>query len=55
MRVEIKTNGAVRDRDVKAVYLLDHVISKLSSKRMVKANLEFVLSKYGFNLKVVEA
>lgn len=50
MRIDIKTKGKVKDNDVKAVYLLDHAINKLSSKRMLKANLDFVLNKYGFKV-----
>ena len=50
MRINIKTNGIVKDKDVKAVYLLDYALSKLSTKRMLKANLDFVLGKYGFKV-----
>ena len=51
MRINIKTNGRIKDNDVKAVYLLDYALNKLSSQKMIKANLEFVASKLG--LKVV--
>jgi hypothetical protein len=45
MRVEIKTKGAVKDNDIKALYLIEEAM-KLSSGRMRKANLQFVASKY---------
>ncbi len=47
MRVEIKTKGKVKDRDIKALYLINEAM-KLSSERMRKANLKFVAEKYGF-------
>lgn len=45
MRIEIKTNGRVKDPDIKALYLLDAAL-KMSTDRMVNANLEFAISKY---------
>jgi hypothetical protein len=45
MRVEIKTNGPVKDNDIKALYLIEQAM-KISSPRMRKANIEFVASKY---------
>lgn len=45
MRVEIKTNGKVKDNDIKALYLLREAL-KISTPRMIKANLDFALGKY---------
>lgn len=50
MRVEIKTNGPVKDPDIKALYLLDHAL-KISTDKMIRANVRFVLSKYEKRLK----
>lgn len=45
MRIEIKTNGPVKDPDIRALYLLDHAL-KISTDRMIRANLRFVVDKY---------
>jgi hypothetical protein len=45
MRIEIKTNGQVKDNDIKALYLLQEAM-KLSSDRMRKANMDFIKSKW---------
>ena len=49
MRVEIKTNGPVKDKDIKALYILNEGI-KTSTPRMIEANLKFVAEKYGFQI-----
>jgi hypothetical protein len=46
MRIEIPTGGKpIKDPDIKAVYLLNHAL-KISTERMAKANLQFVISKW---------
>lgn len=45
MRIEIKTNGKVKDNDIRALYLLREAM-KLSSDRMKLANLNFALKDY---------
>jgi hypothetical protein len=51
MRIEIKTaTKPIKDNDIKALYLLNLAL-KISSDRMRKANLDFVLSKHGFKLE----
>ena len=46
MRIEIKTNGKpIKDPDIKALYVLDYAM-QLSTDRMLKANLEFAISKW---------
>lgn len=45
MRIEIKTNGPVKDNDVKALYLINEAM-KISTPRMRKANLKFVADKH---------
>lgn len=46
MRIEIKAGSKpIRDNDIKALYVLDYAM-RLSSDRMLLANLEFAISKY---------
>ena len=46
MRIEIKTGKKpIKDRDIKALYVLDYAM-QLSTDTMLKANLEFVISKW---------
>lgn len=49
MRVEIKTKGKVKDKEIRAVYILNEGL-KQSSDRMRVANLNFVLGKYGLTV-----
>jgi hypothetical protein len=54
MRIEIKTNGVpIKDKDIKALYVLDYAM-QLSSDRMLKANLEFAVSKWKSKLDRAE-
>ena len=50
MRVNIKTRGQVKDFDIKALYLLDYAL-KLSTKKMVRANLRFAIEKYNSEME----
>lgn len=45
MRINIKTKGKIKDKDIKALYILNHAM-EISSDKMRRANLEFVLSKW---------
>lgn len=46
MRINITTNGKpIKDPDIKALYVLDYAM-QLSTDKMLKANLEFVISKW---------
>jgi hypothetical protein len=45
MRVEIKTGKPIKDNDLKALYLLQKAM-EISSDRMRKANIEFIVSKW---------
>lgn len=45
MRIEIKTKHAVKDNNIKALYLIEEAM-KISTPRMRKANIEFVRSKW---------
>jgi hypothetical protein len=49
MRIQIKTNKPVKDNDVKALYLLNYALKISSSERMRKANLDFILTGWGFH------
>jgi hypothetical protein len=48
MRVEIKTGKPIKDNDLKALYLLQKAM-EISSDRMRKANIEFIISKWNLN------
>jgi hypothetical protein len=45
MRIEIKTNGPVKDKDVRALYLIKHAL-EMSTPRMVDANLKFAIGSF---------
>ncbi len=46
MRIEIPTGGKpVKDRDIRAIYVLDKGL-QMCTDRMLKANIDFALSKY---------
>jgi hypothetical protein len=49
MRIEIKTNGPIKDKDIKALYLIKKAM-EMSSPRMRKANLKFVADKFGITV-----
>lgn len=50
MRIDIKTNGKVKDPDLRALYLLNHAM-QISTDKMAKANLDFIISKWNKKLK----
>lgn len=50
MRIQIKTKKPVRDKDMKALCLIQEAM-KISTPRMRKANARFVLSKYGMDVR----
>lgn len=46
MRIEISTSGKpIKDPDIRALFILDYAM-QLSTDRMLKANLEFAISKW---------
>lgn len=46
MRIEINTGKKpVKDPDIKALYIMDYAM-KLSTDKMLKANIDFILSKW---------
>jgi hypothetical protein len=49
MRVNIKTKGRVKDKDIKALYLMNHALN-ISSAKMRIENLKFIVGKLGYNL-----
>lgn len=49
MRVDIKTEKPVKDKDLKALYLIDEAM-KISTPRMKKANLKFIAEKHGITI-----
>jgi hypothetical protein len=50
MRIEIKTNGPVLDRDIKALWILCYALHVQSTPRMRVANLQFVADQLGYRL-----
>ena len=49
MRIEIKTKSPVKDRDIKAIYLIGYAL-KLVDKRMIKPTLEYFADYFGYKL-----
>lgn len=45
MRVDIKTKGRIKDRDIKALYLINAAL-KMSTPRMIDANLRFAIESF---------
>jgi len=45
MRIDINTNGPVKDPDVKAIYLLKKAL-EISTPRMVDVNLKFAIESF---------
>lgn len=51
MRVDIKTNGKVKDPDIKALYLIQKAM-ELSTDKMREANVRFIVQKWGIDHEV---
>ena len=49
MRIEIKTKKPIRDREIRALYIIAYALY-LVSPRMKKATLEFFASHFGFTV-----
>lgn len=49
MRIEIKTTTPVKDKDIKAICIINEGV-KTSTPRMIEANLRFIADKYGFQI-----
>jgi len=49
MRVNIITKGKVKDKDIRALYLLQHALDA-STPRMKIVNLSFIADKMGYKL-----
>lgn len=50
MRVEIKTNGVIKDPDIKALHLIQKAMQISTSGKMRRANAEFVLGQWGMKI-----
>jgi hypothetical protein len=50
MRVEIKTKEIVRDRDVRALHLINFALEHCTP-RMIEHNLSFIADKYGYRVE----
>ena len=49
MRIDIKTKTAVKDRDIRALYMMVAAMES-STPRMREHNLRFIADHYGFEL-----
>lgn len=49
MRINIKTKKPLKDKEIKALYIISYAIG-LISKDMVKPTLEFFADKIGYRL-----
>lgn len=45
MRINIKTNGRVKNNDIKALYLIREAL-KISTPRMIDANIKFAVDSF---------
>lgn len=45
MRINIKTNGPVKDNDIRALYLIREAL-RISAPRMIDANLKFSVESF---------
>lgn len=54
MRIEIKTNGPVKDNDIRALYLLREAM-RISTPRMVEANLRFAIESFNASKKTTSS
>lgn len=54
MRIDIKTDKPIKDKEIRALYLIAYAFEHLISARMVKPTLDFFASHYGFELRKIE-
>lgn len=50
MRVDIKTDKRIVDRDIKALYILNFALNNFSTPKMKIANLRFIAYREGYSL-----
>ena len=50
MRIEIKTKTPVKDKDIKAMYVIAYAFSLLE-KRMIKPTLEYFADYFGYRIE----
>lgn len=49
MRIDIKTKTPVKDKDIRALWILSYAMS-LVSERMIYATLQFLADHYGYRV-----
>lgn len=49
MRINIKTDRRIKDKEIRAMYIIAYAF-KLISTRMIKPTLEFFASHYGYRI-----
>jgi hypothetical protein len=50
MRITIRTQKRVTDKDIRALYVLVWALNNSSSERMQAANLQYVADRIGYKL-----
>lgn len=50
MRINIKTKARIKDKEIKALYVISAGM-KLVSPRMIKPTLEFIVGRYGYKIQ----
>ena len=50
MRIDIKTDKRIVDKDIKALYVLNFALNNFSTSRMKRANLRFIADREGYLL-----
>jgi hypothetical protein len=53
MRINIKTNGRIKDKDIRALYMIVFALEQ-STPRMREHNLRFITDRYGYLLVAKE-
>lgn len=49
MRINIKTKTPVKDKEIKALYIIGYAF-ELISPRMIKPTLDFIASHFGYKV-----
>ena len=51
MRIDINTNGRVKDKDIRAMFIIGYAFT-IMSERMRLATLQFFADRYGYTVEV---
>jgi hypothetical protein len=53
MRINIKTKKPIKDKEIKALFIIGYAL-ELISPRMIRPTLEFFVSHFGYKLEIKE-